>query len=176
MLRPPRRGFTLVELLVVIAVIGLLIGLLMPVFTAARNSARRVDCQIRLRQIGLAMNGYLDAQGPAGCYPDVAVFLSVTPEKLTMAKVLESYLEKNTQVFACPRDEKYYPVEQISYEYKALQFAGKTRKQALTFGPSGSQRPSEDAMLMYDFDPVHGAANLEGSRNVLYADGRVDSL
>ena len=63
-----RTGFTLVELLVVIAIIGVLVALLMPAIQAARESARRSQCENHLKQVGLALQSHHDVnqQFPSG--------------------------------------------------------------------------------------------------------------
>ncbi len=72
----PARGFTLIEILVVLGIVGLLIGLLLVAIQPARQASREAQCANNLRQIGLAMASY---QGVHGVYPSAMPYWGRTP-------------------------------------------------------------------------------------------------
>lgn len=92
-----RRGFTLIELLVVIAIISILASILFPVFSRARENARRTSCLSNLKQIGIGLIQY--AQDFDGYMP--ASQQGATGNLLSWPTIMYAYV-KNEGVFACP--------------------------------------------------------------------------
>lgn len=80
--RIPKPGFTLVELLVVVAVVGILIGVLLPSLSGARRAARNTVCMNNIRQFVVADTAYLNDHR---CFPVMSPFVptSITVDRLT---------------------------------------------------------------------------------------------
>jgi prepilin-type N-terminal cleavage/methylation domain-containing protein len=173
----PRPAFTLVELLVVIAIIGILIALLMPAVLYSRVNAQHTQCQSQLRQVGLAMENYMDALGRSAKFPNAADTPSISnllpnpPPSLFV--VLGKHIENNQQVFQCPADQTRFSVEGLSYEYAQSTLAGKTRVQVLQTA-SGVPLKESTVQVAYDFDDVHGPVGGPTSRCILFLDCHVE--
>ena len=99
------RGFTLLELLIVIAILSILLGLLLVALGQARAHSRSVHCLNNLRQLALGVRLYTDNRG--GRFPDGQAepwFAQIAP-----------YLESEPTVFRCPDDPQQ---AQQSYSYR----------------------------------------------------------
>ena len=97
----PSSGVTLVELLVVVAILGTLVAVVMPAVQAARESARRAECQNNLRQVGLAINLHADRAGafPIGCIGCRPPLLSDQPP------IVLRYISWNVQLLRYLEDD-----------------------------------------------------------------------
>jgi len=174
--------------LVVISIIAILIGILLPVISKVRNSAKKVTCSSALHQMGLVIESYnIDHKER---YPDARYmpepFVSTNPEP-PLTEVLKSYVEadaaESNNVYHCPDDDQVFALAGISYEYE-FTLGGNTLQDVI----ERRRRMSIDAskvVVMRDFD--NGTFVLtDGStidvpmrhvgRNILFGDGHVGKL
>jgi len=183
-----RIGFTLIELLVVISVIGLLMGILVPVLGKARGVAWRASCRSNLRQIGVAFRAYLDDNG------DIMPLASAFPWDITdqndpyyappITKFLSPTLKGELKVFICKADnvQKYYlRTGNTSYYYNGRQQRGPIWTDGLGGQPIAASDLAKAGVkdkninVMSDFDSVHPKIGNRGGVNYLYADWHVSN-
>ncbi len=97
--RTDRTGFTLIEILAVISIIGVIVGLLLPAIQAAREAARRAQCASNMRQLGLALQAYHDA---FGSLPPGALSLTIERYAGSNPPCTSMIVDKSLEVFVLP--------------------------------------------------------------------------
>lgn len=163
--------FTLIELLTVIAIVAILAGLLMPALNEARERGRRTVCVNNLRQIGTALEMYLNASR------NILPSCRITPygsgkgeENLPgIVETLDPYLGGNRTVFRCPSDNKeMFRTEGSSYIW------------GREWGINGKRAEDKELRLLdyripllYDGFTFHGPEGVASSCNYLYLTLRI---
>jgi prepilin-type N-terminal cleavage/methylation domain-containing protein len=180
-------GFSLVEVLLVIGIVGILIGLAIPAIAKAKERAVKTACATNLRQIGIAIETYrMDFKGqmPRARYMPEP-FLSADPD-LPLSNRLSRYLDggagETSKVFKCPGDRQVYQLASSSYMYQS-EISGVVLEQ---WAPvKYFNIPLSEIVVSRDFDL--GTFELtDGStltvdafhdiRNLLFADGHVGNF
>lgn len=181
------RAFSLPELLIVIAILGVLIGILMPVVAKARTASKRVACRAQLADIGRLFQMYLNDS--KNRLPHVNPIPSLTAlHGIPITELLERYTRNIRTGWKCPADritqkipgtidgfETYFEREGLSYFYNprlAFDFAGKQ----LNDHPFYRMGKQNMLAVFYEFDNFHGPENTLGSMNYLFADMHVGDL
>lgn len=114
-------GFTLAELLIALAIVGVLVALIVPALCHAAAIANQTSCQNNLHQIGLVVHQY---KCQYGVYPP-----AWQNEKCRWMDLLKPYLDKKCYVYRCPADRQQIPVAWdpeivLSYGMNCFNFAG----------------------------------------------------
>lgn len=158
-----RSGFTLVELLVTIAIIACLAGLLMPAIATARSKAQCTACASNLHQIGVSVLQYAGDNNQRlpviEPWPSKPVYES-TDGAQSLLSALSPY-GVTEQILKCPSDlagTNYYSREGSSYQW----FPGASNTNL------ASATSTANLFVLFDYTEIH-----HGLANLLFADGHV---
>jgi prepilin-type N-terminal cleavage/methylation domain-containing protein/prepilin-type processing-associated H-X9-DG protein len=180
-------GFSLVELMVVCAVLAILIAILLPVLGSARVASKRVSCRGQLSDIGRLFQMYLNDSRNKLPHVNPVPTLSMIPG-IPAPELLAKYSKDVRAGWKCPADritrkiegtpegfETYFDREGISYLYNpmlAQLYAG----QQLNDHPQYRQKKINQLAIFWEFEAFHGRENTLGSMNYLFADWHVGDL
>lgn len=192
------HGFTLVEMLVVISIIGVLSALLFPAFLTVQGKARQTVCSSNLRQIGLSVTMY--TQDYDGLYPHAVdpmdrfapgvwsrfpTFASAIPQIGLVHQVLQPYVV-SASIFSCPADTGFangdfngLPLNAFPTSYTKFNtsYYYRTEFAARLANESTVASPSQINMLFDGTGLWHGTLiPIDRRYNVLFADGHVKNL
>ena len=160
-----RGAFTIVEVLVVAAIVLVLVGVAVPVSLHMVSESKSTRCLGKLRNIGMALESYLVDHN--NFYPDIEM-LRVDAEDegvLTLEMVLADYVE-GPDAFHCPADREQFARSGSSYLWNSTQ-SGRHRLRTSFFGAEGQP---DRVPLVLDKEAFHGGPS---GMNMLFADYRL---
>jgi prepilin-type processing-associated H-X9-DG protein len=173
-LRAAQAGVTLPELLIVLGLITYLLALMLATVQRARESARKVDCGSRLRQIAAALSvyaaentGWLPRDGTAQNVARQSWLLAVAPNVSARGRNIAASDLPDLQVLQCPS----HPVERIPSGYVMNAFAFETQPNWYPDGPvkMGKVRNSANVPWVLDAaDSFHGTAGKENRDKIFF--------
>ncbi len=186
-----KRAFTLIEVLVVVAIIGLLISIATPSLKAARRISKKTQCLHNLHQIGLGVKAYLLVNKDR--FPMIDELPSTPPlpgepTLPSMPEVFKKEVGKNSEVFLCPADRitkppmpgklRYFDSEGTSYEWEAeangAKVSFKRIRLPLLEGTPILPPLLREMHIISDFEEGwHSSRTEQGATNRLYADMHV---
>jgi prepilin-type N-terminal cleavage/methylation domain-containing protein/prepilin-type processing-associated H-X9-DG protein len=166
-------AFTLVELLVVLAVIAILAGLLLPAIARTKESGRSTGCISNLHQIGIALQLYVqDNRNRLPWMYDWSTNLVSNTNGLSMVQVLFNYVG-TSNVYRCPSEkQQLFDITGSSYSWNVLlngQDADHLELFTNTFNP-------HEIPVIFDKDKFHLIRGETRAVNYLYADGHIKNL
>jgi prepilin-type N-terminal cleavage/methylation domain-containing protein/prepilin-type processing-associated H-X9-DG protein len=174
---PAMRGvaFSLVELLVAIAIIGILAALALPVLNRAEESGRATACVSNLHQIGLALQMYVDANNnilPIMYDAPMDTNVMATNNLPNVDIVLRTELG-NTNVLRCPSDSQgIFQLTGSSYSWNSL-LNGQNANHLVVLGMNFNPHAIP---VFFDKESFHALRGPNKAVNYLYADGHIKDL
>jgi prepilin-type N-terminal cleavage/methylation domain-containing protein len=169
----PAIGFSLVELLVTVAIIAVLAALLLPALSRAKESGRTTACQGNLHQIGIALQLYVSESGNRmPTLHDQLAGTNFQTNLATIDTVLSNQLG-SVKVLQCPSDEtQVYLQTGSSYSWNSLvngQDADHLQIMATSYALT-------KIPLVFDKASFHAALGSAHAVNYLYADNHIKNL